>query len=226
MRRAPFSGVRVAAAFGPRVLIVHLADRDHAHLGELDDGRGLARRIEHRETLARLRDGLGGMLEDLKRPVSAVFLPASMAATPLSRSGPGKASSITGRSTESMARTYSSPPRPRDAAAAARPRSSADLADRRVSRHQPHACGSTTGFAGLLGEVPGRSCAPVGARWWQAEGLPVSASRRSAIAAALPSLGGNVRVVAARELWQARAAWATMPGWLVMTAGPRRGGRR
>ena len=26
--------------------------------------------------------------------------------------------------------------------------------------------------------------------------------------------------------WHARAAWATMPGWLVMTAGSRRGGRR
>src|SRR6266700_6958314 len=37
------------------------------------------------------------------KPVRAVFSPASMAATPLSRSGPGKASSTTGRSSEAIA---------------------------------------------------------------------------------------------------------------------------
>ena len=44
--------------------------------------------------------------------------------------------------------------------------------------------------------------------------------------AALPPLGGNVGVVAGAGAWHARAAWATMPGWLVMTAGPSRGGWR
>ncbi len=39
------------------------------------------------------------------------------------------------------------------------------------------------------------------------------------IGAALGPPGGNVRVAAARS-WHARAAWATMPGWLVMTAWP------
>src|ERR1022692_4511548 len=45
-----------------------------------------------------------------------------MAATPLSRSGPGKASSSAGNLPESITRTYSSPPRQRDAAATARQR--------------------------------------------------------------------------------------------------------
>jgi hypothetical protein len=64
----PFGGVRVAAAFGPRVFIVDLADRDYAYLGELDDSCRLSRRIEHRETLARFRDRLGGVLKDLQQP--------------------------------------------------------------------------------------------------------------------------------------------------------------
>jgi hypothetical protein len=36
---------------------------------------------------------------------------------------------------------------------------------------------------------------------------------------ALAAPGGSVRVAAARELWHTRDAWATMPGWLVLTAG-------
>jgi hypothetical protein len=35
---------------------------------------------------------------------------------------------------------------------------------------------------------------------------------------ALAAPGGSVRVAAARH-WHTRAAWATMTGWLVMTAG-------
>jgi len=44
------------------------------------------------------------------------------------------------------------------------------------------------------------------------------------ISAALVSPGGSVRVAAAQGAWHARAAGATMPGWLVMTAGPSCGG--
>ena len=40
------------------------------------------------------------------------------------------------------------------------------------------------------------------------------------VGAALPPPGGNVRGGGSPGAWHTRAAWATMPGWLVMTAGP------
>jgi hypothetical protein len=44
------------------------------------------------------------------------------------------------------------------------------------------------------------------------------------VGAALPPPGGDVGAGGGPGAWQARVAWATMPGWLVMTAGLRRCG--
>jgi len=41
---------------------------------------------------------------------------------------------------------------------------------------------------------------------------------------ALARPDGNVRGGGSPGAWQTRAVWATMPGWLVMTAGPSCGG--
>jgi hypothetical protein len=41
------------------------------------------------------------------------------------------------------------------------------------------------------------------------------------IGVALGPPGGNLWGSGSPGAWHARAAWATMPGWLVMTAGPR-----
>ena len=41
------------------------------------------------------------------------------------------------------------------------------------------------------------------------------------VGAALPPAGRQPRGGGSPGAWHARAAWATMPGWLVMTAGPR-----
>jgi hypothetical protein len=44
------------------------------------------------------------------------------------------------------------------------------------------------------------------------------------VGAALPPAGRQRPGGGSPGAWHARAAWATMPGWLVMTAGPSCGG--